>query len=102
MSVEFEVQEREHFTVVHFRLSAPIDPKDLSLILSAAPVVSGNKGVIISGRGPVWLHSALAHKYHPCLWVAHYDPRVGAIVVESHTANVNIGDVIKVEDVPTD
>lgn len=99
---EFEVVEKTEYTIIHFRLSAPIEPKDLPLILSAAPVADPKKGVVLSGRGPIWLHSALAHRYHPYMWIAHYDPRLGAIVIESHTPKVEIGTVITVEDVPTD
>jgi len=39
MSVEFEVVEKSEYTIVHFRLSAPIKPEDLPLILSAAPML---------------------------------------------------------------
>jgi len=102
MSVEFEVVEKSEYTIVHFRLSAPIKPEDLPLILSAAPVIDASKGVVLSGRAPVWLHSALAHKYHPSAWIAHYDPRLGAVVIETHTPDRKVGEVLKVEGIPTD
>jgi len=52
-------------------------------------------GVILSGRGPVWLFGFLIHFYHPTLFVATYDPRIGgAIVVQSHSKKYKAGDII--------
>jgi CRISPR-associated protein Csx3 len=42
------------------------------------------KGVILNGRGPIWLYAYLAHLCHPAAWLAVMDPRHGAIVVEAH------------------
>lgn len=52
------------------------------------------------GRGPIWLYGFLVHFYHPTVWVATYDPRLGgAVVVESHSPGVEPGDVIPFEEV---
>jgi len=90
----FHVQEFEDYTLVEFNLpQGTIEPKDLKTVTVLR--INCKKGVIISGRGPIWLHSYLAHEYHPCLWVAHYDPRVGAVVVQSHTPDVKMGDIVE-------
>jgi len=84
-------------TLVEFELAdGVIAPSDLAGALESAPQVDPTKGVIISGRGPVWLFAALAHEYHPCKWVATYDPRLGgAVVVESHHPDApQVGEVI--------
>ena len=53
------------------------------------------KGVVISGRGPVWLFGLLFHEAHFAKWVASYDPRLeGAVVFESHDPGVKVGTVI--------
>ncbi len=47
-----------------------------------------NEGILISGRGPVWLYGFLTHLAHPFKWVAIHDPRLGgAVVVERHSAD---------------
>lgn len=55
-------------------------------------------GVIISGRGPIWLHDYLVHELHPTAWIGSYEPRYhAAIVVATHTRMVKIGQVIPLE-----
>ena len=95
----FTVKELENFTIVHFELENPIKPevlKDLNI-----PKINPRKGVIISGRGPIWLHCFLAHKYHHTSFVAIYDPRLGAVVVLSHCDDFKEGDILNiiVEDI---
>lgn len=73
-----------------------IEPSDLKTI--AVPDIPGDRGVIISGRAPIWLYSFLTHHYHVCQWVATFDPRLGgAIVTSVHTKNgPSVGDVVSV------
>lgn len=55
-------------------------------------------GVVISGRGPIWLHDYLVHELHPTAWIGSYEPRYhSAIVVATHTRLVKIGQVIPLE-----
>ncbi|VVM06817.1 hypothetical protein MAMC_01276 [Methylacidimicrobium cyclopophantes] len=42
------------------------------------------KGLILYGKGPIWLYVYLAHLAHACRWLGVYDPRFGGIVVEAH------------------
>lgn len=52
-------------------------------------------GVIINGKAPIWLYAFLVHELHPFAWVATFDPRIGAIIVENHVANgKSVGDTI--------
>jgi len=92
--MEFVVKEFEEFTLVHFELEGPIKPDELKGL--EVPKVNSRKGVIISGRGPVWLHCFLAHRYHHTPFVAIYDPRIGAVVVQSHCTKFSEGDVLDV------
>lgn len=52
------------------------------------------KGVIISGRGPIWGYAMILHASHPAKWVATMDPRIGGVIVQSHTPGINCGNVI--------
>lgn len=61
--------------------------------------LTGQFGVILDGRGPVWGFGMLMHAAHPSLFVATRDPRFGAVVVQSHALTVKPGDII---DFPTE
>ncbi|MBE7384515.1 MAG: CRISPR-associated protein Csx3 [Leptolyngbya sp. SIO1E4] len=68
-------------------------PEDLrSLMLPTGIDATG--GVVISGRAPIWLYTYLVHELHPTAWVACYDPRLGAVVVTTHSRQVQTGQVI--------
>jgi len=56
--------------------------------------LSGNTPVVFDGRGPVWLFAMLVHSAHATPWVAVRDPRLGAVVVASHSPAQKTGDVI--------
>jgi CRISPR-associated protein Csx3 len=85
--------------VVQFELEGGvITPPELAEAITSAPPPPEKMGVIISGRGPVWLFGALTHHFHPSKWVACFDPRLGGgVVTESHTTEVRIGDVIPIQ-----
>lgn len=58
-----------------------------------------SKGIIISGKGPVWLYAHLTHLCHVAAWVATADPRLGAVVVQNHIPNGRaVGSIISQED----
>ncbi|MCG0275530.1 MAG: CRISPR-associated ring nuclease Crn3/Csx3 [Thermosediminibacteraceae bacterium] len=93
--VEFSTIECKEYTVVHFKLDEPINPEDLAKL--NPPKVNCTKGIIISGRGPIWLYCYLVHYYHMTKFVATYDPRFGgAVVVESHIPSFKPGDIIEI------
>lgn len=59
------------------------------------PDIPQNIGVILSGRGPIWLYARLIHYYHPTRWIAIHDPRLGYIVVQSHTKEHYEGEILE-------
>ena len=96
--IKFMVEEREDFSVVNFELDGPLSPQDLPEVLRefSKENLKFNKGIVISGRGPIWLYGTLIHECHPAKWIACYDPRlVGGVVIESHDPRVKVGEVIK-------
>ena len=73
-----------------------ITPAELSGL--ALPVgIDPRKGVLISGRAPVWLYAYLVHECHPTLWVACFDPRLGAVVTSTHSQQMQVGKIIPLE-----
>lgn len=93
-NIRFEIKEEDEFTMVTFETDGVLSTDGLATL--APPKVRGAKGVVISGRGPIWLYCFLAHFYHPTLFVATYDPRFeGAVIVESHSPKYTVGTIIK-------
>jgi CRISPR-associated protein Csx3 len=74
------------------RIITPADLRNLALPLG----IDTTGGVVISGRAPIWLYSYLVQELHPTAWVACYDPRLGAIVVSTHSRLASIGQVLPV------
>ena len=96
---EYEVASREYpnFTLVEVNIKGIALPDRLPNYISLAPQVNPMKGVIISGRMPIWLAAALTHYYHPVAWIATFDPRLGGgVVVASHVPMIKVGQVIPV------
>jgi len=94
-NIKFKSDEKDAYTIVSFELSDVITPDILRFI--NPPKVNPTKGVILSGRGPIWLYCYLVHHYHPTKFIATYDPRLGgAVIIESHTLGYRIGEIIKV------
>ena len=93
--LKFEIKEEADYNILSFEIEGVLSPENLSAL--TPPKVEGSKGVILSGRGPIWLYCFLTHFYHPTKFIAAYDPRLGgAVVVESHSAKHQIGSVLKI------
>jgi CRISPR-associated protein Csx3 len=71
----------------------PADLKGLKLPAG----IDFTQGIVIEGKAPIWLYGYLVHECHPAAWVGCYDPRLGVVVVSTHTHNVSISEVFKVE-----
>ena len=74
-------------TLLEFKIGGDgnISPDEIPAALDQLDgTVDGTKGVVISGRGPVWFFGALLHHLHVTRWSATFDPRLGAVVVASH------------------
>ena len=82
-------------------LIAPNDLKELFLPKTLIP----SQGVVIEGKAPIWLYGYLVHECHASAWVGCFDPRLGgdsphsggAVVIETHSHLVDVGQVIEVE-----
>ncbi len=102
MEEKFSIKVREHpeWVLVDVTIGGNglIAPDELEELIGVVTKTVNNKyfgkGVIISGRLPVWAHSALAHTFHGAKWVGHFDPRIGAVVTATHDTTKPIGTVI--------
>jgi len=85
----------EVVNVVHFDLAQPLTPSQLANI-TPPDLADPTRGVVLSGRGPIWLYAYLLHYYHPSPFIAVFDPRLaGAVVVASHHPDATVGEIIK-------
>lgn len=78
---------------LEFELRRPLEPSDLPKI--QLPKIMG-QGLVISGRGPIWLYGYLIHHYmHLFQFIAVYDPKIGgAVIIASHHPSFKEGEVI--------
>ena len=97
--IKFDIKEEEDWNVLLFELDGSLVPDDLKSI--NPPRLKGTKGVVLSGRGPIWLYGFLVHHYHPTKFLAIFDPRIdGGIIIESHAPDYQVGEVLKIEEGP--
>ncbi|WP_026097592.1 CRISPR-associated ring nuclease Crn3/Csx3 [Baaleninema simplex] len=84
---------------LHVRIATEdgiITPADLkNLTLPAG--IDFRQGIAIEGKAPIWLYGYLVHECHPAAWVGCYDPRLGIVVVSSHTHQVRVSQVLDIE-----
>lgn len=96
--ISFNHAPHSNFTLISFEIEGSLDPKDLPDILSTASLlpIDPKLGVVLSGKGPVWLYAALTHLFHPTAWVGTFDPRLGVVVVESHCPTRFVGEILPI------
>jgi CRISPR-associated protein Csx3 len=74
----------------------PITPDEP---LPPLPHIPRGALVVIEGRAPIWRYGMAFHRLHgsPAAAVAVYDPRLGAVVVASHSPEFAESQVIPLE-----
>lgn len=77
-------------------VSSPITPAEP---LPPLPDIPRGSLVIVEGRAPIWRYGMALHLLHgsPAAAVAFYDPRLGAVVVASHSREWLVGQVVNVK-----
>jgi CRISPR-associated protein Csx3 len=73
----------------------PISPAEP---LPPLPHIPRGAVVVIEGRAPIWRYALAFHRLHgsPAAALAVYDPRLGAVVVASHTPDLADGQVLDI------
>jgi CRISPR-associated protein Csx3 len=79
----------------HIGVDHPITPNEP---LPQLPEIPRGAVVIIEGRSPIWRYGMAQHLLHgsPASAIAVYDPRLGAVIVASHSPNYQEGDILDV------
>lgn len=102
-NIELKASDRGTFTIIDITLPNEVcEPADLKG-LELPDGLDTTKGIVFSGRAPIWLFACLVHQAHIYKWVGTFDPRLevdgvkgAAVVVESHGGNRRAGDVVPV------
>jgi len=100
--LKYSIKKNEKMAFFEFELQRNLEPEDLKEIKLPDPVKEGisHKLLILSGRGPIWLYAFVVHHFHPVRAIAIFDPRLGgAVVVESHSNEFKVGEVVKYENI---
>lgn len=81
--------------VVGFEIPGGVTtPQESQEAVAELGELGGETPVVLDGRGPVWLYSMLVHAAHATPWLAVRDPRLGAVVVATHSPDQQVGNVI--------
>ena len=94
-----QTQRGLNYQHLNFQFTTPdnlIEPSDLKG-LEIPKQIDWKQGVVIEGKGPLWLYGYLTHECHPAAWVGCYDTRRGAVVVSTHTREVSVGQVLELD-----
>ncbi|MDZ4711303.1 MAG: CRISPR-associated protein Csx3 [bacterium] len=95
------INTQEDFQILNIRLTGNglIDPSDLK-DLNLPNDMNKNTGVIINGKSPVFLFSALVIMLRDFKWIATFAPQKGGIVIFSNdNKDYKIGDLISIEKI---
>ena len=81
-------------TFYHIGVNAPITPEEP---LPELPTIKPGDLVTIEGRAPIWRYCIALHKLHGSAAgaVGIFDPRLGIVIVVSHSPNYQVGDILK-------
>jgi CRISPR-associated protein Csx3 len=82
--LDWKVEDCGEYTFVEYTIrEGIIDVDELESIVP--PEVDFRKGVVVSGKGPIWLSATIIMAYHVTPWVASFAPQLGgAVVVMRH------------------
>ena len=84
------------FVFYSIGVDSPITPNEP---LPPLPDIPRGILVVVEGRAPIWRYGMALHLLHgsPAGAVAFYDPRLGAVVVATHSTLWSVGETIDVE-----
>jgi CRISPR-associated protein Csx3 len=86
----------QHLRIQILTENGVVTPTDLKG-LKLPSGIDYSQGIVLEGKAPIWLYGYLVHECHPAAWVGCYDPRLGAVVVATHTHEVAISQQFKLD-----
>ncbi|MCX8207514.1 MAG: CRISPR-associated ring nuclease Crn3/Csx3 [Methanothrix sp.] len=76
-------------------VDSPITPDEP---LPPLPQIPRGALVVVEGRAPIWRYGLALHLLHgsPAAAIAFFDPRLGAVVIASHSPAFQAGQVVDI------
>jgi CRISPR-associated protein Csx3 len=89
------MRKKRKVVIYSIGVSKPIRPDEP---LPELPAITRGSLVVIEGRAPVWRYGQAFHQLHgsPAGAVAVFDPRIGAVVVASHSPEYRESQIINI------
>ena len=83
------------FVIYSIGVSSPITPAEP---LPPLPDIPRGSLVVVEGRAPIWRYGMALHLLHgsSAAAIAFYDPKLGAVVVATHSQKWNVGDILDI------
>jgi len=77
-------------------VDGPITPSEA---LPPLPQIPRGALVVLTGRAPIWRYGLAFHELHgsPAGALATWDPRLGAVIIATHSPNFSEGSVLDLE-----
>ena len=84
----------EHDDATYLRFAIPQNYLDHEYAHDLpVPQVDPTRGVILSGKLPIWLYVALTRTYLHTAWIAIFQPQEGNVIVWSQIDSIQVGDL---------
>ena len=86
----------DHVRLAFTPVGAYLDYEEVQGLPVPPPPGDSKRGLVLSGKLPLWLWTALALAYRDAPWLAVYQPQWGdrALVVRSHVPTPQMGDLV--------
>ncbi len=113
-NLDWIIKETNSYTFIKYQIKGT-NFGDRKLDEVAAPAINSAKGVVVAGKGPWWLTTAIQESYSTAPWIALVQPQVSnkrngdgvlwheshsgqtpAVVVYSSVSNTRVGDIVSV------
>lgn len=84
---------KDTIVVYHIGVEEPISP---DVPLPEFPEIPRGCIVALEGRAPIWRYAIALHRLHGCpaAALAVYDPRLGGVIVQSHSPDYREGQIV--------
>jgi CRISPR-associated protein Csx3 len=87
----------QHLRICILTANGVLSPSDLANV-NLPSKMKFSQGIVIEGRGPIWLYGFLVHLCHPAAWVGCYEPRQeGCVVVQTHVPDIQVGQILPLQ-----
>lgn len=95
--MQITVTDRKTYSLVQINpQDAVLSPDQIPMVIEELKQMNIplDKGVVVGGRIPQWLVSAVSLHFAPASFVGVYDPKLGSVVTKSLSRKVVVGAIL--------